>query len=290
MNDWLLLIVAAVFGSIISLIGGVYLLYGKWGAKKLQRIAVPFAAGALLAAAFVDLLPEAMEGSDAHVISIVLLLSFLAFFLLERMLSWFHHHHEHEHDAGSVRTRNSALIVIGDTLHNFIDGLAIGASFLVSPATGIVTTIAIAAHEIPQEIGDFGLLLSKGMRRRKVLLVNILSALATVVAAVLVYGMGDALPVSQPILLAITAGFFIYIAASDIVPTIHAEPKRKVANVQAAVLIAGVVFVGITTTVAHQYIGGHAHSHGHEQHEPAQYHDHESHVEHEMHEGHDHAH
>lgn len=294
MNDWLLLIAAAVFGSIVSLVGGIYLLYGKWGAKKLQRIAVPFAAGALLAAAFVDLLPEAMEGSDAHVVSIVILLSFLTFFLLERTLSWFHHHHEHEHSAGEqVRTRNSVLIIIGDTLHNFIDGLAIGASFLVSPATGIVTAIAIAAHEIPQEIGDFGLLLSKGMRRRKVLLVNIFSALATVVAAVLVYGMGDALPVSQPILLAVTAGFFIYIAASDIVPTIHAEPKRRVANMQAAVLIAGVIFVGVTTTVAHQYIGGHTHDHDYERHEPAQYHDHdhESHVEHEAaHEDHGHAH
>lgn len=259
MNDWFLLIAAALFGSVISLVGGVYLLYGKWGAQKLQRVAVPFAAGALLAAAFIDLLPEAIEGNDAHLISLVVLASFLVFFLLERTLSWFHHHHEHEHSNPAHR-RNSSLIVIGDTLHNFIDGLAIGASFLVSPATGIVTTIAIAAHEIPQEIGDFGLLLSKGMRRRKVLLVNLVSAFATVVAAVLVYGLGGQLPVSEPLLLAVTAGFFIYIAASDIIPTIHAEPKRRAANLQAAVLLLGVIFVGLTTTLAHQYIGGHDHS------------------------------
>lgn len=257
MNDWLLLIIAALCGSVISLIGGIYLLYGKWGTQKLQRIAVPFAAGALLAAAFVDLLPEAMEGSDVHLISLVVLVSFLVFFLLERTLSWFHHHHEHGSEVSVRHHRNSSLIVIGDTLHNFIDGLAIGASFLVSPATGIVTTIAIAAHEIPQEIGDFGLLLSKGMRRRTVLLVNFLSALATIVAAVLVYGLGGELPVSEPILLAITAGFFIYIAASDIIPTIHAEPKRHMANLQAAVLLAGVLFVGVTTTFAHSYVGSH---------------------------------
>ncbi|MBH2007335.1 ZIP family metal transporter [Candidatus Saccharibacteria bacterium] len=258
MNDWFLLIAAALFGSVISLVGGVYLLYGKWGTQKLQRIAVPFAAGALLAAAFIDLLPEAIEGNDAHLISLAVLVSFLVFFLLERTLSWFHHHHEHDHSNPAQR-RNSSLIVIGDTLHNFIDGLAIGASFLVSPATGIVTTIAIAAHEIPQEIGDFGLLLSKGMRRRKVLLVNFMSALATVFAAVMVYGLGGQLPISEPLLLAITAGFFIYIAASDIIPAIHAEPKRRAANLQAVVLLVGVIFVGLTTTLAHEYIGGHDH-------------------------------
>lgn len=284
MNDWVLLIAAALFGSVISLAGGVYLLYGKWGVKKLQRIAVPFAAGALLAAVFVELIPHAMEGSDAHMISLIMLLAFLGFFLLERTLSWFHHHHEH--DATGGHRRNASLIVIGDTLHNFIDGLAIGASFLVSPATGIVTTIAIAAHEIPQEIGDFGLLLSKGLRRRKVLLVNLLSALATLVAAVVVYGFGSELNISEPILLAITAGFFLYIAASDIIPTIHAEPKRRVANLQAMVLILGVLFVGMTTTFAHMYVGhgapeqkaGHVHEgHDHE----------ESHAEHDSHD-HDH--
>ena len=258
MNEWILLLVAAIFGSVISLAGGVYLLYGKWGVDKLQRVSVPFAAGALLAAAFVDLLPEAMEGSDTHVISLVVLTSFLVFFLLERSLSWFHHHHEHEHANPRYR-RNSSLIVIGDTLHNFIDGLAIGASFLVSPATGIITTIAITAHEIPQEIGDFGLLLAKGMKKRNVVLANLLSALATVVGAVLVYALGGSVPISEPILLAITAGFFIYIAASDIIPTIHAEPKRRTANIQAAVLLLGVLFVGVTTTLAHDMIGGHEH-------------------------------
>lgn len=263
MNEWLLLIGAALFGSVVSLAGGVYLLYGKWGTRKLQRIAVPFAAGALLAAAFLDLLPEALSGHEHELTLTVALGAFLVFFILERTLSWFHHHHEHEHKNPQHR-RNTSLIIVGDTLHNFIDGLAIGASFLVSPATGVITTIAIAAHEIPQEIGDFGLLLSKGMRRRKVVLVNLLSALATVVAAVAVFGLGGSLPVSESILLAITAGFFIYIAASDIIPTIHAEQKRGTANVQAAVLLVGVLFVGVTTTLAHQYIGGHDHHEPHE--------------------------
>lgn len=286
MNDWILLIAAALFGSVISLAGGVYLLYGKWGVKKLQRIAVPFAAGALLAAVFIELIPHAMEGSDAHVISLIMLLAFLGFFLLERTLSWFHHHHEHESVGG--HRRNASLIVIGDTLHNFIDGLAIGASFLVSPATGIVTTIAIAAHEIPQEIGDFGLLLSKGMRRRKVLMVNLISALATLVAAVAVFGLGSELNISEPILLAVTAGFFLYIAASDIIPTIHVEPKRRVANLQAMVLIVGVLFVGMTTTFAHMYIG---HEQVQAEHGQEAEHSHDEHSQNESHgERNDHSH
>ena len=250
MDNWLLLIIATLFGSVISLIGGLYLLYGKWGVTKLQRMSVPFAAGALLAAAFFDLLPEALhDGRSSNVLTITLI-GFLFFFVLERSLSWFHHHHEEEVGGMTAGRRNTALIVIGDTVHNFIDGLAIGASFLVNPAVGIVTTIAIAAHEIPQEIGDFGLLLSKGMSKNKVLLVNLMIALVTVAGAVFVYGMGGVVIIPQEYLLGITAGFFIYIAASDIIPTIHAEPRRSVANIQTAVLIFGVVFVAYTIHLA----------------------------------------
>ncbi len=258
MNDWLLLIIAATAGSVISLIGGLYLLYGKKGTKILQKLAVPFAAGALLAAAFLDLLPEAMDSHDHEGVLLAALGGFLAFFVLERSLSWFHHHHETSTDSHTHTNRNVWLIVIGDTLHNFIDGLAIGAAFLISPATGVVATIAIAAHEIPQELGDFGLMLSKGMAKRKVLLVNLVSALVTVIGAVLVFGLGDSLPISESTLLALTAGFFIYIAAADIIPTIHAERRRKLANLQTAVLIFGVIFVGVTSNYAHSFID-HAH-------------------------------
>lgn len=279
MNEWITLLIAATVGSLVSLVGGLYLLYGKWGVDKLQKVAVPFAAGALLAAAFFDLLPEALELSPSNNVLIAALVGFLLFFVLERSLGWFHHHHEEQmHTSGS--RRNVPLIVVGDTLHNFIDGLAIGAAFLVSPATGIVTTLAIAAHEIPQEIGDFGLLISKGITKRKVLLINVLSALVTVVGAVLVFGFGDALPISQPILLAVAAGFFIYIAASDIIPTIHAEPKRRTANLQTIVLLIGVALVAVTTTIAHSYIAHDHQSEGeHHREEHVEYgHDHDDHA------------
>lgn len=252
MDNWIILLAAVTIGSLISLIGGLYLIYGKRGTRLLQRLAVPFAAGALLAAAFLDLIPEAIEHGEAAQVSAFILLGLVVFFILERSLSWFHHHHEEE--TTKSHRRNTTLIVIGDTLHNFIDGLAIGAAFLVDPAVGVVTTVAIAAHEIPQELGDFGLMLSKGMAKNRVLLVNLVSALATVIGAALVYGLGGDLPISESALLAVTAGFFIYIAASDIIPTIHAEPERRWANIQTIVLLTAIVIIGTVAQVAHSIV------------------------------------
>jgi zinc and cadmium transporter len=265
--DWLLVIIASLGGSLFSLIGGLLLLSKKLSVSRVQRVAIPFAAGALLAAAFMDLLPEAFEEASALTVSTIVLVGFVIFFIFERFLGWFHHHHAHPdahpHDHKQKTTRS--LIVLGDTLHNLIDGLVIGAAFLVDPATGIITTIAIAAHEIPQEIGDFGVLLSSGMRRRNVLLVNITSAFATVIAATAVYAFGGAFEGLEPILLALTAGMFIYIAASDLVPTIHNETSSRVANLQTLIFIFGIMIVSLTIVsvqkllpvVAHGPVGGH---------------------------------
>lgn len=254
MQEWLLLLAAVTIGSMVSLIGGLYLIYGKLGTRLLQRLAVPFAAGALLAAAFLDLLPEAIAHDDAETVLLYALIGLVTFFVLERSLSWFHHHHDDSTSHAAGR-RNTSLVVIGDTVHNLIDGMAIGAAFLVDPAIGLVTTVAIAAHEIPQEIGDFGLLLSKGMPKRQVLLVNFVSAIATVIGASLVYGFGDSLPIPESLLLAVTAGFFIYIAASDIIPTIHAESRRKWANIQTVVLLVGIIVVGVAAELVHRIVG-----------------------------------
>jgi zinc and cadmium transporter len=269
-SDWLLLLAAALMGSIVSLIGGILLLTRKIKVRSIQRIAIPFAAGALLAAAFVDLLPEALEVSEPRQVAFYVLGGFLVFFVLERFLGWFHHHHstddEHHHHAAT-----RSLIVVGDTVHNLIDGLALGAAFLADPALGIVTAIAIAAHEIPQEVGDFGVLLSLGMRRRNVLFVNLLSASVTVIGAVLVYALGNSLEGIQPILLAGTAGFFIYIAASDLIPTIHDEPSMKTANIQTFIVLIGIAVVGFSVVGAHNALPEHAHgaseSSEHEYHE-----------------------
>lgn len=269
MNDWLMLLLASLVGSLFSLVGGLLLLAGKISVEKVQRVAIPFAAGALLAAALLDLLPEALthKASTITVMSLVLC-GFVLFFVLERFLGWFHHHNYHPGSSVDVkeRRRNStrSLIVVGDTLHNAIDGMVIGAAFLADPTVGVITTIAIAAHEIPQEIGDFGVLLSLGMRRKNVLLVNILSAVVTVFMAAAVYGLGSTLAAIEPVLLALAAGMFIYIAASDLVPSIHEEPSARVANLQTMILLFGLVLVGLTTTLTHQFLENTNVDHHHE--------------------------
>jgi zinc and cadmium transporter len=251
MNDFLIMVVFSLIGGVISLIGGILLLRNKSTAKKVADYATPFAGGALLSAVFLDLLKEGIEFGDTDTVLLATLIGVVCFFLAEGFLRWFHHHHEHAKDTDP----KTALIVLGDTLHNALDGVAIASAFLISVPTGIVTTIAVAAHEIPQEIGDFGLLLSKGMSRKKVLLVNFVSALATTFAAVVTYILGDADIIPVGFLLGISAGFLLYIATSDIIPTIHADrQKRKVFDIKAMLFLLGVLVVGLVTTVAHSYV------------------------------------
>lgn len=242
----LLMIIATLAGSILSLIGGILLLRAKKRRETAILLTLPFGAGALLAAAFFDLLPEAFDEGNPRTLLLWTLLGFTIFFVLERTASWFHHHHEHDKGHQNAQQRN--LIIIGDIMHNAIDGLAIAAAFLVSIPTGIITALAVSAHEIPKELGTFALLLSRGWKGRKVIIANLATALATIVAALVVYFLGaDAhLPVGP--LLALTAGFFIYVAASDIIPEIHEQPRRT-GTIQAAMLVGGIVIVGSVVTL-----------------------------------------
>ncbi len=254
-------ILYSLIGGAVSLVGGLLLVRNKESAKALAKYATPFAAGVLLAASFGDLLPEALESTDARPILTAVLAGMLGFFILERFLRFFHHHHEHK---GAEKTPNS-LIIIGDTLHNALDGIAIGAAFLIDVPTGVVASIAVALHEIPQEIGDFGLLLRNGMEKRKVVLVNVVSALATTVTAATTYAIGDSDSAFVPFLLALTAGFFIYIAASDIIPEIHESApksqKKQRQDIRPWLLIAGALFIMVLSPIAHDYIDTrHGHS------------------------------
>lgn len=260
----------SLLGGLLSLIGAILLLSKKSVAESLAKYATPFAAGALLAAVFLDLLQEGIEQAAANTVLLSALVGLILFFFAERFLHWFHHHHQHENSDPS-----KTLIIVGDTVHNALDGVAIAAAFLVSVPTGIVTTIAVAAHEIPQEIGDFGLLLAKGMSRAKVLWVNIVSALVTTFTAVITYLIGnqDALPLG--VLLGLSAGFLLYIAASDIIPEIHeGSSKARLFDWQPLLLLLGVVTVGLAITMSHNYLeangnDGHGHDHmsSHHEHE-----------------------
>lgn len=272
--DYLTVLFWSLIGGVASLALGILLLAHKGVQRSAVRFGLPFGAGALLAAAFLGVFPEAVEGSDLHSAVAWALGGFLVFFVLERLLGWFHHHpHLHNTKTQGARSNKTHqwLVIIGDTLHNAIDGIAIGAAFLVDPAAGVGTALAVAAHEIPQEVGDFSILLGKGMRARNVVVVNLLSAFATVVTALLTYALGSTMELNPAPMLAVAAGFFIYIAASDIIPDIH-ENSRVEGNVQALMLLVGVavlaVVIGLTphshesTTDAH---------HEHETHEAAEH-------------------
>lgn len=252
------IIVFTLLGSVVSLIGGVILLSKEKLARKISHFLSSFAAGVLLATAFVDLLPEALEhaeelGTEVNIF-IWVLLGILAFFLLERFIHWFHHHHDHKEVPNEEKKAVIPLIVLGDTVHNFIDGVVIAATFMVDIKLGMLTTFAVAAHEIPQEIGDFGIMIHRGMKKLSILLVNIVSALGALTGAVLTYLVGGGLDNILPIFLSIAAGFFIYIALSDLIPEIHGEDRRDVAFWETVLLILGVVVIWLAVTYLEQLI------------------------------------
>ncbi|EKD64836.1 MAG: zinc/iron permease [uncultured bacterium] len=251
-----------LIGSVFSLIGGIFLLIKEKQTLKYSHFLAAFAAGTLLGTVFFDLFPESLEEAE-HIsvqgypeVNIFLwtLIGILGFFLLERFVHWFHHH-QHEYPGEPVKP-TIPLIILGDSVHNFIDGIVIAATFLVSIPLGIVTTLAVAAHEIPQEIGDFGILLHKGLRRRKVIAVNFFSALAAIAGALITFYIGDAVEAIIPILLSITAGFFIYIAASDLIPEIHHENRRGFALAETILMFAGVGTIWLFITLL-EGVGGH---------------------------------
>ncbi len=244
------ILLATFIGSIGGLVGGLILLAREKFAVRISHFLASFAAGILLGAAFFDLLPEAVHEGGKLGIDVFswTLAGIVIFFLIERTIHWFHHHENiHEHNKESKSTL--PLIIISDTLHNFIDGVIIAATFMISPALGIATTIAVFAHEIPQEIGDFGLMLHKGLSRGKIILVNIISAAVAILGAVITYMLGNVLEGYIPALLALTAGFFIYIALSDLMPEIQYEKKRRFAAIKGSLLILGIIVMWISTSL-----------------------------------------
>ena len=235
------IILFTFLGSIVSLIGGILLLAKEKFALKISHFLSAFAAGTLLGTAFFDLLPEAVEGGEGLNIFFWALLGILIFFLLERFI---HHHHDHPKGQKNI----VPLIVVGDSVHNFVDGVAIAATFLISIPLGVVTSLAVAAHEIPQEIADFGLMLHQGVKRGKVVWINLLSASAALLGAVLTFLFQERIEGMLPAVLAITAGFFIYIAASDLIPEIHNRENRTIAFWETVMLLVGVLVIYLTIT------------------------------------------
>ena len=222
-------------GSVASLGGGILLALRKKAFTHAQSLLlISFAAGVLLATAFFDLLPEAI-GQIGQISLIGQIGGIIFLFLLEKFL-WYHHHDE-EHEG---HKRTPILITVGDTVHNFIDGVVIAGTFMVSPATGIVTALAVAAHEIPHEMADFGVLLTKGWARKKVILINLASAGGSLLGAGLMYYFGGRIEGVLPGLLSFSGGMFIYLACSDLIPELHHGHTEKKSETLGQMVVFGV--------------------------------------------------
>ena len=250
MSTLFYILIATFVSSIGSLVGGIILLSREKFMLKISHFLSSFAAGVLLGAAFLDLLPEALQAAEASKTNIHMwvLIGILLFFILERFIHWFHHHEKHDEHLDESKS-TIPLIVISDTVHNFLDGVIIAATFLTSIPLGIVSTLAVVAHEIPQEIGDFGLLLHKGMPKNKIIIVNIISAAVAIAGALLTYLFGNILENYIAIFLALTAGFFIYIATSDLIPEINYERREGYALIESFLLIFGIAIIYISASL-----------------------------------------
>lgn len=254
-------------GALSVLAASVFLLLPEAMRVRALQPMVSFAIGALLGAAFLAILPHALQApgvSDVHVITGTVLLGLLVFFLLEKFVLWRHCHTDECEVHGALPDAASAhkhaqqraaaagyLIVIGDGVHNFVDGVLIAAAFLTDLHLGIVTAVAVAAHEIPQEVGDFAILLHSGFSRAKALFYNVLSSLTTVIGGVLAYFSLGLAQSALPYVLAVAASSFIYIAVADLIPGLHKRLEPMVTLQQVVLIAAGVSFIYFTHAALH---------------------------------------
>jgi len=265
----LLIIIFTAIGGVLSVLAAAFflLLPDRQRAAVLPH-GISFAIGALLTVAFYGLIPQAFAEVKPEMfqsLSATILAGILGFFILEKLLIWRHCHfgnceahgddevhqqhdsHHHTHGAKSA----GVLIILGDSIHNFVDGILIAAAFLTDVQLGIVTSLAVAAHEIPQEVGDFAILLESGYSKGKALFYNILASLTTVLGGVLAFYCLEDLHDSLPYFLALAASSFIYIAVADLIPSLHKKTEMKASLEQIALIGAGVLLISYLHDVIH---------------------------------------
>ena len=247
-------LLAALVVGLISFVGLIALSLRVERLRKVSFIFVALAVGALLGETFIHIIPEIFStndtGIDGLVSSLLIILGILIFFMLERFLHWHHHGHdetEHEkHPADNVRALGK-MVLVSDSLHNFLDGIVLGVAFLVSVEVGIATTIAIIFHEIPQEIGDFGVLLHAGYSKTQALFYNFLSALTSIVGVSLVFVFGQYIDNFSAYTLPVAAGMFLYLATSDLVPELAKEKGFLAVTLEVLAMTVGVVAMYLVT-------------------------------------------
>jgi zinc and cadmium transporter len=247
---WILL--ATILISFIAFIGMVVLFFREKLLKKVLLILVAFAGGSMMGAATLHLLPEAFMEADlqeSHIFNIFyyFLLGFLIFFALEQFFLWHHHHTLYHPEIKPF----SYLILLSDGIHNFIDGLIIAASFLVSLPLGITTSLAVALHEIPQEIGDFGILIQGGFRKIKALFLNFVSAISAILGGIAGFFWSEIVGNSILFLLPLAAGSFIYITLADLIPEISYRSKGKNQLLHFFVFLAGISLMILLKIIFH---------------------------------------
>jgi len=230
--------------SLIAFVGALTLFLKEKLLDKILLILVAFSAGALLGGAFLHLIPEAIEEvgiGEGQLLKIFLylLLGFCIFFVLEQFIRW-HHHHATQHPEIMPF---SYLILVSDGIHNFIDGLIIAASFVVALPIGVVTALAVALHEIPQEIGDYGILVYGGFKRARALFLNFLSAITIIFGGIVGFLISEKIGQSVIFLLPFAAGTFIYIASSDLIPEIKHKESFKKSVIYFLVFLLGIVLM-----------------------------------------------
>ena len=249
MKVWLWTIGSVIVISLISLIGAATLSLNKTKLRAMLLFMVSFAVGGLFGDAFIHLLPQSFEALGANLkTSLYILGGIFIFFILEKFIRWRHCHiptsREHIHPVATLN-------IIGDGVHNMLDGMIVAASFAVSVPIGIATALAVILHEIPQEIGDFGILVYSGMSVKKALFFNFLSALTAVIGAVIALTLESRIKGFSIYLLPITAGGFLYIGGSDLIPELHKEDHVKISTslVQLAAIMLGIGMMALLVFV-----------------------------------------
>jgi zinc and cadmium transporter len=237
-STWVYAIVSVVAVSLLSLVGIACISISEQRLKRIIFMMVSLAVGAMFGDAFIHLLPESFEHSRSKVeTSLYVLAGIFAFFILEKFLLWRHQHilesDSHIHPVGYMN-------LIADGLHNLIDGMIIGASYLISTPVGIATTLAVVFHEIPHELGNFFVLLHAGFTRTRALFFNFLSATLAILGAIVSLAVGSSVTSFSAVMLPLAAGGFIYIAGSDLIPELHKDPSPSRAAAQLIAMATGV--------------------------------------------------
>ncbi|MEK6943813.1 MAG: ZIP family metal transporter [Nanoarchaeota archaeon] len=233
------ILIAVLAVSLVSILG-LFIFYKQKSFNRLLFLLVSFAAGTMIGVAFLDLLPEVIENGFSESIPLLIIGGILSFFVLEKFLHWHHHHAHEEHDEVHSFTY---LNLVGDAIHNFLDGAVIAISFMNNTSLGIATTIAIIAHEIPQEIADFSVLIYGGFSKMKALVYNFLTALTAVLGALLTYFFSSFMEGSHTYIIALAIGGFVYIAGTDLIPEIHKEKDLRKSSLQLLMMVLGIALI-----------------------------------------------